>query len=149
MPKEVINDLFNFEDEDNVLIIPVTIAFRHGGGLIMDKGIAKQALEYYPTLSGLYGAWHKQYSREPLYDTKTNTISFPIKLSTKEMVSETFMELSLQKLLTVISNQLVGKRYYIPAFDAQYQDVDVYGIIKKALDTYPYTAEIIIVRDVL
>ena len=146
--KEVINNLFDNEDEDNILIIPVTIAYKHGGDLIMNKGISRKAAKYYPSLAGRLGQWHKRYSREPCFDTRTNTVSFPVKLSSAEITNEVFVSLSIKKIFTLVSQQLVGKRYFIPAYDPLYEEIDVCGLIRQASTEDPYTANVILVRDI-
>jgi len=146
--KEIINNLFDNEDEDNILIIPITTAFKHGGDLVMNKGLSKKAAKYYPKLPERLGAWHREYSREPFLDLLTNTLSFPVKLSTKEITNETFVKLSIKKVFTFISQQLVGKHYFIPAYDPLYEEIDVYGLIRQASIKDPYTVNVILVRDI-
>jgi len=144
--KEQVNDLFVFEGEDSMLVIPVVIAFKHNGNLMMSKGYSKKASQWYPALPKELGWWHRKYSSEPLISYKHNVISFPIKLTNKEMVTEKFLESSFMKLRSVIQAVLYGfPNIYVPLHDPLYESVDALKIGREILHDL---TNVIIVREI-
>lgn len=129
---EQVGNLFDYEDENNVLIFPVCVAFKRTGALLMDKGNAKKAAEYYPDLPNLLGGWYKAYSREIYHSFhQHNILAFPVKLKTKELTNKVFVEIVLKRLALYLETSLInGKTYYFPARDPLYEDVDVLAMAR-------------------
>ena len=142
---EVIGDLFSYEDEGAVLVIPVTVAFRHGGDLAMHKGYQKKAAKWYPGLPSKLGRWHREHSREPYFASMENVLTFPIKMSTKEITNDTFVKLSLKKLKTHLENGLFNNTIFIPTNDPMYEDVDVLSMVREMFADFK---NVVIVREI-
>ena len=143
--KEYIGDLFDYEDEGAILVIPITIAFKHCGDLIMNKGYQRKAAKWYPGLPSKLGRWHREHSREPYFASMENILSFPIKMSTKELANATFIELSLKKLKTHLENGLFNNTVFIPTNDPVYEDVDVLSMVREMFINFK---NVVIVREI-
>ena len=142
---EWITDLFSHEGEKAVLAIPVTVAFKHAGDLVMGKGHQKKAAEWYPNLPVKLGRWFREHSREVYFASMENVLAFPIKLRTKEIASHKFVEYSFNKIKTHLEHGLYNISVYIPVNDPIYDEVDALSI---ARETFKDFHNVTIVRDI-
>lgn len=137
--EEIKGNIWNYYDKGNQIVILMSYSRAKNGEVIMNKGIALQAKQKFPSLPRELSTTLSIYGDHLICDSSRKIIFFPIKYSQQEKTDLSLIKKGAQELLDLFNKHI--KDYPTPIYITKSEDEEnelpwknIKNILEKYLD---------------